>query len=134
VLVERFPKVHSYRRLLNSHYGVLAEVAWRQGRAAESVKMALLRQQLWENNPTELFRAGCELARAAALLGKDRALPSEQRKKQDQYHSLAVAALRQAVQAGFRDARKLRTERDLELLRPRDDFRALLAGLEAPQQ
>jgi tetratricopeptide (TPR) repeat protein len=131
-LVARRPDAPGYRRLLNAHYGVLAEVAWRQGDAAESVRVVRLRQALWGDEPAEHYRAACELARAAALLGKGPEAPTGQRlAEQEKYVGLALAALRRAVRAGFRDARRLRGEPDLGLLRPRAEFRALLAGLAA---
>jgi hypothetical protein len=44
-----------------------------------------------------------------------------------------VAALRTAVAKGFRDARRLKSSEDLEPLRSREDFRMLIAELEAPR-
>jgi hypothetical protein len=43
----------------------------------------------------------------------------------------AVALLRQAVAGGYKDAARLKKDRDLDALRGRDDFRLLLAELEA---
>jgi tetratricopeptide (TPR) repeat protein len=127
LLVERAPAMREYRRLLNNHYGLIAEIEWRQGNAAASVEMVLLRQKLWPNDGVEQYRAACELGRAAALLGRNPVeLPPEKRKEQDRYLDLAVAALRQAVGAGFRDDRKIREEPELELVRARPDFASLL--------
>ena len=121
----------SYRRLLNNHYGMLAEIEWRQGHASESVRFTLLRQKLWPSEAEELFRAGSELSRAASLLGKDpKNLPPEQKKEQDRYLDLALSALKQAVSAGYRDAGKMKTDPDLELMQSRAGFRALVADLE----
>ena len=43
----------------------------------------------------------------------------------------AIAELRQAIAKGFRNAKQLRNHEDLAALRERDDFKTLLADLEA---
>jgi hypothetical protein len=44
---------------------------------------------------------------------------------------LAVTLLQQAVDAGFRDVDLLKTDKDLDALRDRPDFKKLLGWLEA---
>jgi tetratricopeptide (TPR) repeat protein len=130
VLVDRAPTVRSYRKLLSIHYGVLGEMEYRQGRAAESVRLAMSRQALWTDDAWELYRSGCDLARAA-LVGRDSSGPAPaERKERDRYLDLAMSVLRKAVDAGFRDAGRLLREPDLRLLRPRSDFRELVVNLE----
>jgi hypothetical protein len=43
----------------------------------------------------------------------------------------AVALLQQAVAKGYKDAEHMKKDDDLKALRGRDDFKKLLAGLEA---
>jgi hypothetical protein len=50
--------------------------------------------------------------------------------KQDEYAQRAVALLRQAVQAGYKDVAQLKRDDDLDPLRQRDDFKMLLAELD----
>jgi hypothetical protein len=45
----------------------------------------------------------------------------------------AMAWLKQAVAAGFRDVNLMKTDKDLDALRERKDFQKLLADLEADQ-
>jgi tetratricopeptide (TPR) repeat protein/tRNA A-37 threonylcarbamoyl transferase component Bud32 len=76
-------------------------------------------------------RVAAVLARCAALAGADAKLSQEQRKElAKSYADRAVTWLRQAVKAGFRDAKSLRGAEDFQVLRPRADFQELLAGLE----
>jgi tetratricopeptide (TPR) repeat protein len=54
--------------------------------------------------------------------------------KQDEYAQRAVALLRQAVQAGYKDVAHLKRDADLDPLRQRDDFKMLLAELEKSKE
>jgi len=66
-------------------------------------------------------------------VAKDQAEPSpEQRAERRSYGDRAMDALRQAVDAGFRDVARIRQDADLGPLRARDDFQALVAGLAFP--
>ncbi len=79
------------------------------------------------------YAVACDLARAAALVGKGKPEPSEaEQSERNRYADLAMAALRQAVDCGFRDRQRLQTDRALEPLRGREDFQKLLAELAAP--
>jgi tetratricopeptide (TPR) repeat protein len=119
----RAPEVTAYRRTLNAHYGLLGEIEWRMNRAAESAAAIRERLKLWPDNASELYTGACELARAAGVAGVDKA-------QRDGYLGESVGALRRAVGVGFRNADKLRGDPALELLRGRDDFRAVLAEVE----
>jgi hypothetical protein len=95
-----------------------------------AVDATLERQKLWPDNPTELFNAGREIAMAARKVGKGRPqLSDNERAERDKYCGLAAAALRQAVEHGFKDAERMRKDPDLELLRGRDDFEKLLSQI-----
>jgi serine/threonine protein kinase/tetratricopeptide (TPR) repeat protein len=54
--------------------------------------------------------------------------------KKQEYAARAMELLRQAVKAGFKDAAHLAKDTDLEPLRGREDFKKLLAELEAMQK
>jgi tetratricopeptide (TPR) repeat protein len=64
----------------------------------------------------------CALAAAAV---------KEDARLQDRYAARAVELLRQAVARGYQDVERLNKDRDLDALRQREDFRRLLAELEA---
>ncbi len=86
--------------------------------------------EMWEGlertDAASLYNAACFRAVTAAVL-RAAAKPAEA----DAEAGRAMAWLRQAVAAGYKDAAHLREDGDLDALRGRDDFRKLLAGLEA---
>jgi hypothetical protein len=80
----------------------------------------------------DAYNAACCLARCVPLAEHDGHLADAQRKELARsYSDQAMAALRRAFQNGCQDAAHLKTDRDLDALRDRDDFRKLLARLGA---
>jgi tetratricopeptide (TPR) repeat protein len=77
-----------------------------------------------EASAKDLFFAACFLGRAAQLARDDQTLV-------DQYGARAVAALRQAAAKGYPNDARWKDERDLEVLRDREDFQKLMAELDA---
>jgi serine/threonine-protein kinase len=71
-------------------------------------------------------RAAC-----SALVGQGKAsLTAAETAQRDRDAALAVAALRQAIRAGYQDLERLRKDPDLNLLRIRPDFKAAVKDLE----
>jgi hypothetical protein len=68
----------------------------------------------------QLYNFACVYSLASA---KDKA-------KQDEYAQRAVALLRQAVLAGYKNVAHLKQDSDLDPLRLRDDFKMVLAEIE----
>jgi tetratricopeptide (TPR) repeat protein len=121
VLLDKAPEVLSHRRTLNAHLGVLAEIEWRVKRGEVSADLVRQRIALWPNQPAELGAGAIELARASTVAeGNDRSRILDE----------AMKVLGWAVACGYRDLNRLRADPDLELLRPRADFKALLEGLD----
>jgi serine/threonine protein kinase len=80
-------------------------------------------------------KAAALLAGCVRLAEEDEELPRAERHKLAQsYGDRAMAALKQGIAEGFRDAAQLRGAPDLEPLRDRKDFQELLAELEAKTQ
>src|SRR5262249_25134814 len=75
-------------------------------------------------NASQRYRAAADLARCVALAGDREA----ERKR---YGDLALAELRAAVKAGFRDLEQLQTDEALAPLRDHADFPELEKALEA---
>jgi serine/threonine-protein kinase len=71
------------------------------------------------------------LARAMPLAERDADLPEAGRRDRSRtYGDRAVELLQQALKAGFRDAKALRDDPELQTLQARDDFAALLREIE----
>jgi hypothetical protein len=84
--------------------------------------------------PNLTMEARCDLARdyavlAAVAAGLRSGLPAADARSEA---DLAIAALHQAVAAGYRDLDQLRKDRDLVPLRPRADFQLLMMDVAMP--
>jgi eukaryotic-like serine/threonine-protein kinase len=89
--------------------------------------------------PLDLYNFSYIYSRCSAVAAKDaRLLSAEREKLADQYGRRAVELLRRAQAAGyFRDAGRLarmKQNKDLDAIRDRDDFKRLVAELEAIQR
>jgi hypothetical protein len=91
--------------------------------------------------------AAAEIAASIGRLGFDSAadaygsarafagcLPADGRDDTLRFADRAMGVLRRAVAAGFRDAARIRDDRDLAPLRDRADFRMLLMDLSFPAE
>jgi serine/threonine protein kinase len=105
----------------------------RRGEALEAYKLALERyERLSQKTPRDRYDIACAHARIASLiaaeLGRAQSSPAEARRHVD----LAIAALRQAIEDGYRDVHTVSTDNDLDPLRSRPDFQQLIADLAFP--
>jgi hypothetical protein len=73
--------------------------------------------------PGDLYSAACVCALCVPV--------AEQPETKEKYAARAVELLRKAVDRGYRDAAHVKTDTDLDAVRSRDDFKKLLAELEA---
>jgi serine/threonine protein kinase len=131
LVLEKAPQIARHRPPLSGQYRDLARVLRGLGRPAEAVAVTRERQQLWPANAAELHGIACELALAAAAVGRDNeTLSAEAQAERNRYAGQAVGVLREAVHQGAVDVEQLRAHPDLTLLRERADFQKLLAELE----
>ncbi len=90
--------------------------------------------ELWEQlrltDPASLYAAACYRAVTATVL-RAAVKSSDAAGQADADADRAMAWLKQAVAAGFKDAARLTQDKDLAALRDRPDFRELLARLQA---
>jgi serine/threonine-protein kinase len=100
----------------------------RQGRPADAAESVAKLRDLDPRNPENLYQA----ARCYGLcLAAVRQQKREQALVQVAYAESAMESLRKAVEHGYKDLAQIKLNKDLDPLRDRDDFKALLAQLEA---
>jgi serine/threonine protein kinase len=118
------PQDGRYRQRLARHLVTLAKLERRLGRLAAGADATEARLKLYPDSAADLLYDGAsDLALTAGeARGEARA----------RYAERAVAALRRAVAAGFRDAARVRKDKALDVLRQRQDFQKLLAEMEGP--
>jgi serine/threonine-protein kinase len=128
VVFARAPKFPYYRSALSHALNVRVRFALENGRPAEATATALELKKLWPNNGRELYGVARWLAHAAGCAGKLQ-VPSADSGEIERYRTLAVATLREAVAAGFRDARLLRAEPAFASVSDVRVFHDIVAGL-----
>jgi tetratricopeptide (TPR) repeat protein len=83
----------------------------------------------------DFYFAACVLSNCMKFVGRDTKLPEARRLELSRsYGDKAVDLLRQAVQAGSRNASMIMHEDRLEAIRDRDDLKKLIADLEAQKK
>jgi thiol-disulfide isomerase/thioredoxin/tetratricopeptide (TPR) repeat protein len=129
------PHLSSYQQDLRSAYRVLGEALRDQGKHAE---LAALADRFATDTPdprVDTYSSACLMALAASAASKSSASEDEKKRLADGYGERAVKLLQKASQAGYasnRDDRdQMDRDRDLTPLRLRDDYKALLARLDA---
>jgi hypothetical protein len=130
------PTVWTYRVALASNASRLGQIHQRAGRPADAVasyRLAItMMKELRSPSEHNLYSLACYqalLAGVAAEAGSG--MTAEQaRAAADR----AMKALSAAIAAGYRNVAHMRKDTDLDALRPRADFKKLLADLEAKQK
>jgi serine/threonine-protein kinase len=107
-----------------------AESQVRIGQPAEAVAAAEEVLKLGNPDRHTRYNAACVYSLAVAQAMKQ-APPNTSSLRAERYARRAVALLRQAVQQGFQDVGHIKKDSDLDALRGRDEFKQLLAQLEA---
>jgi hypothetical protein len=133
-LVRDYPIVTDYRSGLAFCLSELGR-AWRHDRRpADAVDSLRRANALWYHLPIVPQDACIYLVRNHALLAALATEPGSGLSAADARDEAerAMAALRQGVGAGYRDLAILRTDPDLNPLRSRPDFQALMLDLDFP--
>jgi eukaryotic-like serine/threonine-protein kinase len=106
----------------------------RRGRHADAVATADKLHDLPPGGPLQLYNAACGYALCVGAVAPGKPteqLSADEKAARERYAARAVAVLREAVAKGYKDVAHLKKDTDLDPLRGRDDFKKLLAELEA---
>src|SRR5262249_31209748 len=125
------PRSPFYRQFYRNNRWRLTEALLALGEHVEAAETAggFLRAAV--DPPQDAFMAACLLAGCVRLAQTDERLSAERRRElAESYAERAVGLLRQAVAKGYKDLEALKKRPELEPLRSRGDFQALLADLE----
>jgi serine/threonine protein kinase/tetratricopeptide (TPR) repeat protein len=126
------PEVPVFRGRLYADSLNLAQMLVSQGRKSEATEWFGMAARALEDRPRktgdDLYNMACAQAQAAAGIGSHQGgLTPEDRQERDRLIIAAIGALRQSIETGSVTAAQMAADQDLEILRGRGDFQALLA-------
>ena len=126
------PRHPAYRKFYRNNRWRLAETLLeRKDHAAAARAIGQFLQAAVEL-PRDAYTSACLFAGCTRLAATDDRLSEGERKERSSaYGDRALAALRQAIDRGFKDVAQMTKDADLEPLRSRADFQKLLAEVEA---
>jgi peroxiredoxin len=117
-------------RVINSGYDLAAHLQHR-GKHADMARLAADITREFSTSFELHYHAACYVARAVPALDVDRSLSSVERQQlAGKYCRQAVELLRRAVQVGWKDREHMFLDADMDPLRPRAEFRELIADLD----
>jgi hypothetical protein len=120
---------------LSSASWVLADTLLRLGNHREAARVADGLPATCPDHWRECYQAARLLTRCVQMAQQDAPLGEEQRRELvEQYSRRAVELLRAAFRRGYDDLAFVKTDRGLDVLRARDDFKQLLRDLEKPSR
>jgi serine/threonine protein kinase len=121
-----------YQELYRDNLSALTRTCARQCDQAAAMGAAANLRDLGSNPPGDAYNAACALALCIPIVEKDDKANKEDRTKQVQFYGdQAMAMLRNAVAKGYKDGAHMKKDTDLDPLRSREDFKKLVAELEA---
>ena len=133
VAVDAAPAVARFRDFLSKQYCNYGRALRLAGRVEEAAEIALARKTLWPGDPERLYRVACELALAArGADGRGGAEVAPQ--VHERIADAALAALHEAVEAGFAEIDRMEQDPDLESIRRRPQFREITGKLLASRE
>jgi serine/threonine protein kinase/tetratricopeptide (TPR) repeat protein len=129
------PRSPAYRRFYRVNLGTLIRADAGLGDPASAKQGADKMRDLGWDPPGDAYHAACALALCVPLVGQGNPANDAERDKLQQFYAdQALAMLRVAVAKGFKEVAYLKKDNALAAVRQRDDFKKLLAELEAKQK
>jgi tetratricopeptide (TPR) repeat protein len=131
-LVREVPSNPFYRRLTGYGYGILGKALAKRGSPGEALAMTRKAVAIIETSAevTDLVNLACAFALASTWADPAEGAGATERQRRDA--DRAVAMVRRAISMGWADSSNLKNEPDLDSLRSRPDFQALLMDLDFP--
>jgi serine/threonine-protein kinase len=127
------PRDAFYRAVFCDNHQLLAATLLDLGDHASAALAAADLARIAFEPAKDTYKAAVFLSRCLPLAQKDTNLQEAKRKElAGSYADQAMELLRQAVAKGYKDAAHLKKDGDLDPLRARSDFQALLAELDKP--
>ena len=124
------PQHMMYRVFLTNHLMNLGNLLLRAGKPDETAQLAEEAAGLWPSTPQRLLGPAVLLVMCVDAAGPGDS--PEAKARRDRYGRMAVEILTRAYDGGFRNPAFYRTSHQLDPLRSRDDFQALLRRLDSP--
>jgi serine/threonine protein kinase/tetratricopeptide (TPR) repeat protein len=129
------PRHPNYRQCYRTHLSALTEVLAGLLEQADAVRAAESCRDLGWNAPADAYDAACFLSRCVPIVAQHKKLDDQQRKEAAQFYGdAAMKLLRDAMSKGYKDVPHMKKDTDLDPLREREDFKKLLAELEAKKE
>jgi len=98
----------------------------KEGRIGDAVQAVAKLRELKTATAGQLYNAACVYSLCAGRLGAAPSLPAEQSAARQQHIAAALATLREAIAAGWKDFAHMQKNPDLAVLRDLPEFKALL--------
>jgi serine/threonine protein kinase/tetratricopeptide (TPR) repeat protein len=106
-----------------------------RGDHAEAAAAAEALAQQPDLNPDHLYDLGCTFSQSSAAADRDGKLPASDRARlKERYADRAIEILWRAIAEGWQNPEVLKIDPDLDPLRAGDDYRKMLADVEAKSQ
>jgi serine/threonine protein kinase/tetratricopeptide (TPR) repeat protein len=122
----------TYRHFYRNNLAALVQAHAGLGNPAAAKQVAQKLRGLGWDPPAHVYDAACALALCIPIIQKNEQATKEARDKQVAFYGdEAMQMLHAAVAKGFKNAAHMKQDPDLRELRERNDFKKLLANLEA---